>query len=246
MLTDVFRNYDNIEDVLMRLRDMVRAARAIEILESDDRYGGQLQREASNLWYAHTSGTYEIGEGAESEEEDGIPSQVPSGDPDMELCATCDETRANCGCEEFEPSGEFHEDDLMEVFEYWRVDGWAARRLEAEGETVAETAGPRVWCRTCTGQSTYMDFCWERLTRRSLAEDVRSTMRRWNWLRTRGVQPEPSLQAVFETALVNAACAVGADGIGPLAPDMDALQMRWKALEPKLVAAKLLDPEVGK
>tara|TARA_R100001443_G_scaffold104653_1_gene113378 strand:- start:116 stop:466 length:351 start_codon:yes stop_codon:yes gene_type:complete len=47
------------------------------------------------------------------------------------------------------------EDD--EVFEYWIVTNWMARKLINHNECVTEIDNINVWSRTCTGQSIALD-----------------------------------------------------------------------------------------
>lgn len=44
-----------------------------------------------------------------------------------------------------------------EIYEWWRVSEWLARRLEAVGECVLDNDYGTWWGRTCTGQSYMMD-----------------------------------------------------------------------------------------
>lgn len=49
------------------------------------------------------------------------------------------------------------DDYRMEVYEYWAVSNWLARRLEAHGYKVIEAYNMNIWCRTTTGQSISLD-----------------------------------------------------------------------------------------
>jgi hypothetical protein len=46
-----------------------------------------------------------------------------------------------------------------EVYEYWLVSEWGARRLQEVGEYVGDIYGCSVWHRTTTGQAISMDYC---------------------------------------------------------------------------------------
>ena len=66
------------------------------------------------------------------------------------------------------------EDRSHDVFEHWAVTPWLADRLGDVGEHVVETTIGPVWCRTCTGQSPAIDYCFQAIARDLLtdAEDV--------------------------------------------------------------------------
>ena len=45
----------------------------------------------------------------------------------------------------------------IEVYEFWAVDNWFARKLKEQGEVVEEVLDFIVWGRCCTGQAISMD-----------------------------------------------------------------------------------------
>ena len=48
-----------------------------------------------------------------------------------------------------------------EVFEHWIVTSWLGKKLQEHDETVVEDVLgiSYIWCRSCTGQAIYMDYC---------------------------------------------------------------------------------------
>lgn len=50
-----------------------------------------------------------------------------------------------------------------EVFEHWLVTDYGAGQLRSVGEKVVEAMDLNIWCRTCTGQSIWMDSWARRL-----------------------------------------------------------------------------------
>lgn len=69
---------------------------------------------------------------------------------------------------EEDPEDAFHDlgldvaDYERDVFGHWIIDEWFSDRLEMQGAHCPEWHGLRVWCRTTTGQATYMDDCVRR------------------------------------------------------------------------------------
>jgi hypothetical protein len=56
-------------------------------------------------------------------------------------------------------------DHCAEVYEHYAVTSWFAGKLRWAGETVREFAGYDIWCRTCTGQSTWMVCCFTKIAK---------------------------------------------------------------------------------
>lgn len=63
----------------------------------------------------------------------------------------------------------FNEPATAEVYEYWFVSDWFAKKLEAKGEIVLDTWVP-IWCRCATGQAIYMDGVIQRIAKEILDE----------------------------------------------------------------------------
>jgi hypothetical protein len=59
-----------------------------------------------------------------------------------------------------------------EIYEHWLVNHYVAGKLESVGEKVVEILGMRVWCRTTTGQSFWMDSCMNELGQKFLDEQA--------------------------------------------------------------------------
>ena len=50
------------------------------------------------------------------------------------------------------------EDEYVDIFEWWVVDGALLKNLEERGQPVLHTEHGDWWGRTCTGQAIYMDM----------------------------------------------------------------------------------------
>lgn len=66
--------------------------------------------------------------------------------------------------------GEDAETEVDEVYEYWAIDSYLKSELESVGEKCVELFDLTVWCRTCTGQSFYYDYCMQTLGRKYAEE----------------------------------------------------------------------------
>ena len=53
--------------------------------------------------------------------------------------------------------------DFKEIFEWWVVSDWLAKRLEAHGEPLLVNDYGTWWGRTCTGQAILLDFVIEQI-----------------------------------------------------------------------------------
>ena len=53
--------------------------------------------------------------------------------------------------------------EIKEIFEWWVVSDWLAKRLEAHGEPLLINDYGTWWGRTCTGQAILLDFVIEQI-----------------------------------------------------------------------------------
>ena len=53
--------------------------------------------------------------------------------------------------------------EIKEIFEWWVVSDWLAKRLEAHGEPLLINNYGTWWGRTCTGQAILLDFVIEQI-----------------------------------------------------------------------------------
>lgn len=60
-------------------------------------------------------------------------------------------------------SDAYGELQFPEVFEYWAVSEWLARKLREQGEPVAEFGLTHVWGRGTTGQAIALDYVIEKI-----------------------------------------------------------------------------------
>lgn len=49
-------------------------------------------------------------------------------------------------------------DEPIEIFEWWVVTNWMARKLKQYGQPILDNGYDTWWGRTCTGQAIYMDY----------------------------------------------------------------------------------------
>lgn len=59
-----------------------------------------------------------------------------------------------------------------EIFEWWIVSDWLARKLEAKGEAILWDDRVTLWGRGCTGQAIYMDWVIQQIADECYGKDT--------------------------------------------------------------------------
>ena len=60
------------------------------------------------------------------------------------------------------------EDNYIEVFEWWAVSDYLAKKLLSKGELIIESGLLNIWGRTTTGQSITMDYTIREIYKESI------------------------------------------------------------------------------
>jgi DNA repair ATPase RecN len=55
------------------------------------------------------------------------------------------------------------EEEYQEIYEWWIVDKWFARKLATKGQPILDCDYFTAWGRTCTGQSIHLDYVIEEI-----------------------------------------------------------------------------------